>query len=293
MAIDDFNRLQEGDRNLGGPGDRNLGGPGRDNVLRLEDEFDVGGSGRRTEASEPVPPLNYPITVHLNTNPAGRRGWLYTDTGEKITQSTLRAKAKDFLSSRTIGAKDGSGKAKEVYTIKTRLATKGLLQSYEIDFLLNGKVQRTITPTNTGHSLMFTYQAKPEPAEEIPPPPSDVTINVQHELPSGITAVVNLGGKTRTIASTAISSIVNNASSINVTPTSNSAYNHQYTLYEDASGKVVSKSGDVKFSYGKLEKGKSYKLKISISKAPIPADPPADPQPVSTPRYRYEKYTVT
>jgi hypothetical protein len=50
--------------------------------------------------SEPVPPLNYPIMVHLNTNPAGRRGWLYTDTGAQITQSTLRAKAKDFLSGR-------------------------------------------------------------------------------------------------------------------------------------------------------------------------------------------------
>jgi hypothetical protein len=243
--------------------------------------------------SQPVPPLNYPIMVHLNTNPAGRRGWLYTDTGAQITQSTLRAKAKDFLSGRTIGAKDANGKAKEVYTVKTRLVTKGLLQSYEVDFLLNGKVQRTITPTNTGHSLMFTYEAKQEPVEETPPPPSDVTVNVQHELPLGITAVVNLGGKTITISSTAASSIVNNSTSINITPTSNSAYNHLYTLYEDASGKVISKSGDIRFSYDKLEKGKSYKLKISISKAPIPADPPADPQPANSPTYRYEKYTET
>ena len=242
--------------------------------------------------NQPVPPLNYPIMVHLNTNPAGRRGWLYTDTGEQITQSTLRAKAKDFLSSRTIGAKDANGKAKEVYTIKTRLATKGLLQSYEVDFLLNGKVQRTITPTNTGHSLMFTYEEK-KPIEDIIIPPSDVTVSVQHELPAGITAVVDLGGKTTTIASVGSSSIVNNGTSINITPTSNSAYNHLYTLYEDASGKVISKSGDIRFSYDKLEKGKSYKLKLSISKAPIPADPPADPQPANSPTYRYEKYTET
>ena len=80
------------------------------------------------------------------------------------------------------------------------MATKGLLQSYEIDFLLNGKVQRTITPTNTGHSLMFTYEEK-KPIEDIIIPPSDVTVSVQHELPSGITAVVDLGGKTTTIAS--------------------------------------------------------------------------------------------
>ena len=242
-----------------------------------------------------IPPLNYPIILHFNFNPGTKRGALFTDTGE-ATSKTIehRANAKDFLSGRTIGAKEGGGKANEVYTVRTKVVREVLgIDVYHVEVLLNGKVHSTIKPTNTGTTLKFTYENKVEPKDDIPPPSQDVTVSVQHELPAGITAVVDLGGKTTTIASVGSSSIVNNGTSINITPTSNSAYNHLYTLYEDASGKVISKSGDIRFSYDKLEKGKSYKLKLSISKAPIPADPPADPQPVNSPTYRYEKYTET
>ena len=260
-------------------------------------QLDGGGAGIIVDPGfeepplEPIKPSHWPLVIQLTTDPSGRGGFLYTDTGEAITNSTIRANSRDFLSGRTIGAKDANGKAKEVYTIKTTLNNRGLLSRYEVEVLLNGRSFKFIEPISPSATLNFTYQQKPP--EDIVVPPSDITVNLFYNLASGVSAVVDLGGKTTTIAQAGQSAITNNGGSINVTPTSNSSYNHLYTLYEDASGKLITKSGDSRFTNSSLEKGKNYKLKITITKGDPPPDPPDDPQPPSSPEYKWVPYKVT
>jgi hypothetical protein len=250
--------------------------------------------------SEPdtVPPINWTVTLTYTSNPSHKRGYKFTDTGAP-TVSGRGYQVKDFLSGRTIGAND-NGKANEEYTVKSRVVSKVPgLQEYVLDVIRDGKVMSTSTNlTGRTANMHFTWPvAVPDPVEPPPlpePPSQDVTVNVQHELPSGVTAVVTLQGKTITISGTGTKSITNSSGPyLSTTPTSNTSYNHSYTLYEDVSGKQVMTSSSPSFTYTRLENGKNYKLKISISKAPIPADPPADPQPTDSPTYRYEKYTVT
>ena len=237
-----------------------------------------------------IPPIDFPFRLSFSTDPTHKKGVQFTDTGTPI-QSGTTFNAKDFLSSRTIGAID-SGKANEVYTIKTRIISEALFEQYVVDVLLNGITIKTIKLVNTITNLKFTW---PKVIIDPPPPPSqDVTVDIQHDLPSGITAVVTLQGKTTTISGEGVSTITNSAGPyLSITPTSNSSYNHVYTLYENLTGRQLFTSSQPTFTYTRLENGKNYKLKVSISKGEVPADPPADPQPSNAPTYRYEKYTVT
>jgi hypothetical protein len=239
----------------------------------------------------PIEPINLPFKIHFTSNPSHKKGYQFTDTGAPITPGS-QLYPKDLLSGRTIGAKD-NGKANEVYSVKTRVVNKGLFDQYVIDFTLNGSLYKSID-SNLYAAVTLPFTWKVEEVPEPTPPPTDVTVDIQHDMASGVSAVLTLQGKTVTFSGTGTSSITNSSGPyLSITPTSNSSYNHLYTLYEDASGKKVFEASQPTFTYTKLQNGLKYKLKVGISKGEIPADPPADPQPDNTPRYRYEKYTVT
>ena len=235
----------------------------------------------------PVPPLNFPLKINLKSVPSHKKGFIFTDSGQSVPApgGIFSANAKDFLSSKQIGAKS-SIKAKEVYTLKTLVNGN----QYNVQALLNGRVVGTASPSRPGLNLVFNY-----PQEiVIPDPPSqDVKVTLQYEFPAGVSATVNLGGKTTTIKDSGQTDIVNvDPKTLDVNPTSNSSYNHVYTLY-NASGTKVAATNTPKFTFGKLVAKSNYKLRIAVSKGEIPKDPPADPQPPASPTYRYEKYIVT
>ena len=235
-----------------------------------------------------IPPINYRFTLNFKSDPSSKKGYRFTDTNQPIS-SGAQFKAEDFREPRTIGAID-SGKANEVYRAAATVGSDGQYQVIFVNTSTGLEYARTLLGKPQA-TLSFSW---PKVISDPPPPPSnDTTVTLQHELPSGITAVVNLNGKTTTIAQVGQSTITNEGTTLSITPTSNSSYNHIYTLYEDASGRVLSKSGDIRFSYSKLEAGKNYKLKISVSKGEIPQDPPADPAPANSPSYRYDKYTIS
>lgn len=238
-----------------------------------------------------IPPINYTFTLTFSTNPSSKKGIQFSDTGAPISSGT-KFYVKDFIKPRTIGAID-NGKSRETYRVATTIGSDGQYRVIFINSLTGIESARTLLGNPKAH-LNFSWDLKlPDLEDDIILPNTDVTVQVQHSIPAGISAVVNLGGKTTTIGGTSTTSITNQATSISIIPTSNSIYNHLYSLYEDASGKLISKSGAVKFSFDKLEKGKNYKLKFSLSKAEIAEDPISDPEPIQTPSYRYEKYTVT
>ena len=103
---------------------------------RVEDQIVTWGTGDvkigtkpRVDVPEPRPiqPKDYGTNIHFSFSPGAARGAIFTDTGEKPkTTVSHSATAKDYLSGRTLGAKEEKyGKAKEVYSIKTRVAQRG------------------------------------------------------------------------------------------------------------------------------------------------------------------------
>lgn len=234
-------------------------------------------------------PLHINFTLNFTTDPSHKKGIQFSD-GTPIS-SGAQFNSKNFLSGKTIVAKDGQ-KAAEVYTVKTRVMT-GILgfEQYEVDVLKNGQLQKSMNIVDGQATLHFTF---PQVVLDPPDPPStDVNVLIQHDLASGVSAVANIAGKTQTITGTGSTKMsASKGGAFSVTPTSNSSYNHLYTLYREPAGNQIGTTSGKVFS-NTVQDGTNYKLKFSVSKGEIPADPPADPLPDNTPQYRYEKYTVT
>jgi len=283
---------------------------GRDiGVIQLDKEVRIGVEPDEPKPSRPIPPKDFSTNIHFTFTPNTARGALFTDTGEK-TQYTVshRANAKDYLSGRTIGAQDSAlGKANEVYRIKTRLVVVPVdkinqvapITKYVVDITKDGKLVTSLTPTNTGTTITFTYNQsapKPEPVVD-----NTTKLNITHDLPMGVTGEIDFGGKVQTLSGSAQSTIINTATFLNWTPSSStSTHNHQYTLYEVGSGKKlaeqkseVGKGGDVRFSFQALELKKEYNLKITITKGEIAVEPEYQPKPAPSPSYTLTSYTVT
>ena len=55
----------------------------------------------------PVPPLNFPLKINLKSVPSHKKGFIFTDSGQSVPApgGIFSANAKDFLSSKQIGAK--------------------------------------------------------------------------------------------------------------------------------------------------------------------------------------------
>mgnify|MGYP005746414549 CR=1 FL=1 len=277
----------------------------------------------------PVPPADYSTNIHFSFSPGEARGAIFTDTGE-APQYTVshRANAKDYLSGRTLGAKEEKyGKAKEVYTIKTRVAQRGgaavngiqagnlsaldlelarqgilPLLEYWVDIKLNGKVVATLKPTNGSTTINFTY----EPQAPKPEPDIDNTskVNVTHDMSMGVSGTFDFGGKVATYEGTGQITVINTATFINFTPSSStSTHNHQYTLYEVGSGKkLAEQKNDTRasggqnqnlFSFTGIKPQKEYNLKITISKGLVAVEPEIQPKPAPSPSYTLESYVVT
>ena len=304
MWVDNRTSSFESDGGSGGMpyvGDLGLGdlsGWGDFKVDLSDLDLDFGGDRFENEDTDiyfpPIEPLNLPFKINFTSNPSHKKGYRFTDTGAPITPGS-QLYPKDLLSGRTIGAID-SGKANEVYSVKTRIVNKPLVGSsgfdqYIVDFSLNGSVYKSVASSiNASVTLPFTWDVTPV----LPDPPStDSKITVQHDFASGVQAVVTFEGATKTISGVGTEEITNTkGGSVSVKPTSNSSYEYLYTLYKEPSGTQIGTAASQNFS-AVASDSTNYRLKVSISKGPIPADPPSDPEPVNTPKYRYEKYTET
>ena len=152
MAIDEFNRQQEDDRNLGGPG--------RDNVPRLADETDTGGSGGDFSISAEEEflaqePVHFQFTLVWSSNPAGIN---YTVSNEGLTKT--KWSTKDFGSSKTFLAKAGGyGPSVDTYTVVTsEIEGPYGIPIYNVLIRKNGALVKTITPTDKYFTGTFEFK---------------------------------------------------------------------------------------------------------------------------------------
>ena len=228
-------------------------------------------------------PKHFDITLNWNSSPTTNMKVAHNGDTKKNWNSA------DFVGGKTFTAKAGGfGQSTNSFTVTTT-ENAGVygFSLYEVKITDSSGGSSIITGAHTG---TFKFKA---PTVIPDPPKTDVSITIQHDIAAGVSAVANLAGKSKTITGTSSTHIGEvNGGAFSITPTSNSSYNYLYTLYKEPSGNVVGKSTSTNFS-ANVQSGTNYKLKVSISKAPIPVDPPADPIPVESPTYRYEKYTVT
>ena len=106
----------------------------------------------------------------------------------------------------------------------------GFKESYEIVIKRNGQIVSTITSGFTG-KIKFNLKKK-----QIDPPPIPFVVKVDPELPSGVTATVNVGGITETVVNseeTTITAPPDSKGTINVNLSgTDDTCNYQYLLYK-------------------------------------------------------------
>ena len=284
MAIDEFNRQQEDDRNLGGPG--------RDNVLRLADETDTGGSGGSTggdfsdSAEEEFlaqEPVHFQFTLVWSSNPSGIT---YTVSNEGLTKT--KWSTKEFGSSKTFLAKAGGyGPSVDTYTVVTsEIEGPYGIPIYNVLIRKNGALVKTITPTDKYFTGTFEFKQN----EVIPDPPKGINVSVDLQMPDGVSALIQVANSgVTTVRGTESTSNVTDSEatsgnlSVGLTGT-DSTCNYLYELV-NSNGALIGTGTSQAFSQNSLKTG-AYKLKIVVSKT----EKPKLPDPTPSYRYRTETY---
>ena len=285
MAIDDFNRQQEDDRNLGGPG--------RDSNPLLAEEMDTGGSSGTSgdfsiSAEEEYlaqEPVNFEFTLVWSSNPSGIN---YTVNNNGLTKT--KWSTKEVLNKKTFLAKAGGyGESTDIYSVvASEIEGRFGIPTYNVLVRKNGVVVKTITPSDKYFTGTFTFKKEESVKEQ--EPPKGISVSVDLQMPDGVSALIQVANSgVTTVRGTETTSNVTDSEaesgnlSVGLSGT-DSTCNYLYELV-NSNGALISTGTTKSFSQNNLKTG-AYKLKIVVSKT----EKPKLPDPTPSYRYRTETY---
>ena len=229
------------------------------------------------------------ITLVWGSNPTGI-DFTVSHNGRNKTKWSSR----DFLNRKTFSAKAGGyGESADKYTVETVVSNPssvnsiGFFPMFQVLIRKNGALVKTMTLADKYFTGKFEFKKEEIIVQN---PPTGIGVNVDVQVPNGVSAKVQINSKSETSNGSEDLSIVDRDSSVgnlNVTlQGTDSTCNYMYELANSA-GAFIASGNTKNFSKSGLTVG-SYKLKIVVSKTAVP-DPP---KPSPSYRYRTETYYV-